>query len=394
MSKHFPHRQGDGSASAPGARGGAAPLDKMGSRVSPEESERIALRAAERRQMREAAGALLSAEAVARCGRYSGRGIEVAGRFGSPVYVGAHGAYFGNIVTCKSVWHCAVCAAKIAEERRREIAHVVNAAQAAGCAVFMLTFTQGHKGFHEPKALRQAVTGRWRRMLAGKGWQEIRANCRILGFCRALEVTHGQNGWHPHLHILVFFEAHTSAQDVGRALCWLTSRWVRYAVADGYECSENAQNLRDVRVGSEAGEYISKFGVDWEMSHAHLKKSRGGRTPFQILADYKLGRSSIDADLFTQYGVAFKGARQLTWSGKIRKMFPEAQADARGAMYRNHDRGQPLCTVTEDVMREIDAKGIRELVLDAAGELGFQGLIWALESHGIAIAGVFPSWKV
>jgi len=390
VSKHFPGRTQDGaSASAPEARGAAAALDKMGSRVSLEE-ERAAERRADRRRLRDAVGRILPTEAVARCGRYTGRTVEVAGRFASPIMQGKHGSYFGNIITCGSVWHCPVCAAKVAEERRREIAHIVTACQVAGCNAFMLTFTQGHRGFHEPRPLRQGLSRRWRRMLAGKAWQEIRETCFIAGFCRALEVTHGKNGWHPHLHILVFFGPTASSREIGRALSWLTARWVRYTLADGYECSESAQDLRNVTVAGAAGDYVTKFGVDWEMSHAHLKKGRGGRSPFQILADYVSIGWVPDADLFKQYALAFKGARQLTWSGRIRKMFPEAIENMTREIYRKDHTARPVCIITDDTMRDIDGAGIRELVLDTADELGLQGVLWALRSNGVGVSGVFP----
>ena len=57
MSKQQPFGPipGGGSASAPQARGGATPLDKMGSRVSQEDADKASERRAERRRMSEAA---------------------------------------------------------------------------------------------------------------------------------------------------------------------------------------------------------------------------------------------------------------------------------------------------------------------------------------------------
>lgn len=100
-------------------------------------------------------------------------------------------------------------------------------------------------------------------MLAGKVWHELQATGYVLGCCRALEVTHGKNGWHPHLHILIFFGVEARSEQVGRVLTWLAQRWVRFTLADGYECSADAQDIRDVRTVRNAGDYVSKFGVDW-----------------------------------------------------------------------------------------------------------------------------------
>lgn len=250
--------QGSGGASAPEARRGAGPLDNMGSNLSPQ--ERAAVKRAERRRLREVAGSLLPREAVARCGRYPGhnRHMKVRGDFGVPIIRGEYGSYFSNIVTCKSVWHCPVCAAKIAEERRQEIAFIIEAHEKAGGSVFMQTLTQGHRGFNDPKSLRLAMAGRWSRMLAGKRWLAVRDFAQCVGFCRALELTHGKNGWHPHLHVLVFFAPSASSEGLGHFIRWLPERWIRYTLADGYECSEHAQRWSNADLS--AGEYPSNGG--------------------------------------------------------------------------------------------------------------------------------------
>lgn len=118
------------------------------------------------------------------------------------------------------------------------------------------------------------------------------------------------------------------------------------------------------------------------MSYAHLKKGRGGRAPFQILADYVSENWPPDADPFKQYALAFKGARQLTWSGKIRHMFSEAQAETAKKLYRNDDISGLICTIDEHTMRLIDATDIRELALDAADERGLEGVIWHFSQMG------------
>jgi len=98
--------------------------------------------------------------------------------------------------------------------------------------------------------------------------------------------------------------------------------------------------------------------------------------------------NEADAELFRQYGVAFKGARQLTWSGKIRNQFPAAQEKTEAACYRRASASQ-LCIIDAETMFAIDKRGIGELVLDCADEFGINGVIWALNTNGVAISGVF-----
>ena len=49
-----------------------------------------------------------------------------------------------------------------------------------------------------------------------------------------------------------------------------------------------------------------------------------------------------------------------------------------------------LCLLTRDSWEDIERAGIRDLVLDACDERGLKGVLWAMRSHGLAIAGVCP----
>jgi Replication protein len=346
---------GDGRrASAPQARGDDRALDNMGSRVSYDGSQ-WAEKKYQRVILRKTAAKIFPEEAVARCGQYTGRGgLELRGQPASALMLGPNGAYYTNMVTCKSVWLCAVCAAKVSEERRLIVESVVNGVQNDGGTVLMFTLTQGHKGFALPKPMRKDLSKRWQKMLGGQAWKQIQADCHILGTCRALEVTYGKNGWHPHLHVLVFLSRDASTESTCKFVPWLMDRWIRYTEADGNDCERGAQHVRIADSSVNAGDYMSKFGVDWEMTHAHLKRGRTGRAPFQILADFSEVGWVPDAELFRQYGLAFKGARQLTWSGKARKMYSPQVADLK-RLYKNNPETKTICIINEETMRQIKA---------------------------------------
>ncbi|MBW5466256.1 hypothetical protein GOY11_35350, partial [Pseudomonas aeruginosa] len=50
------------------------------------------------------------------------------------------------------------------------------------------------------------IRNAWRRTTTGRAGKDFRKLLSIKGTIRALEVTHGQNVFHPHLHVLLFLE--------------------------------------------------------------------------------------------------------------------------------------------------------------------------------------------
>jgi len=47
----------------------------------------------------------------------------------------------------------------------------------------------------------------WGYMTAGRQWIQFKETFGLVGTIKAVEVTHGGNGWHPHIHVLFFVDA-------------------------------------------------------------------------------------------------------------------------------------------------------------------------------------------
>ncbi len=261
-----------------------------------------------RHGLRRTAGKLMKKERVACCGQ------RAVGNLVSLHQQGAQ-AHFGSVETCGSVWMCPVCAAKITEGRRDELDSLLDAHRAAGGEVYMATLTIPHHRFQSCKDLKWAVSRAWGKVKTGKGWQTARDNSGWIGDVRALEITHGSNGWHPHLHVLVFFKVGATKGQMEAYGDWLFGRWSKAVDRLGFgSCSRNAFTYERVNADKGAADYMGKWGVAMEMTKAHTKKSKEGRTPWQILQDYQGHKDHKDAQLFIEYAFAFKGSRQLTWS--------------------------------------------------------------------------------
>ncbi|WP_417821370.1 protein rep [Terasakiella sp.] len=356
-------------------------LDKYASSVSPHDGDKDVepgFGKKERHRLRRSSGRLLQNERVHTCGQ----------RATSQVVTLHHEnetSHFGGIETCGSVWHCPVCAAKITEGRREELDALLKAHKEAGGFAYMATFTMPHNKFQHPKELKDTVSEAWRKTKAGKKWQQMRDECGWLGDVRALEITHGENGWHPHIHVLILFKSHASDQDANDLAEWLFSTWQKRVFKMGYGlCSRDAFRFDPVSNESGAADYVSKWGASHELTKAHMKKGRGGRTPWQILRSYQDTGSEEDARLFRQYGKAFKGARQLTWSRGLRALYlEEPEKTDEELAVEDQIAATHSASIHNDIFRIIVKQQKTADLLVANEQGGFEAVLQTLTDIGI-----------
>lgn len=233
---------------------------------------------------------------------------------------GDNGAFFGGVQHCGSVHACPVCSARIANERRHEAVHALASHRAAGGVVSMMTLTLPH---HIEQPLKE-VLGMLRKcanaLNSGRNsMKNLLESFGYLGQIRAQEVTHGQNGWHPHLHVLVFtdYPVPEIVQDV------LKARWEAAAIRNGWAPPGWAVGMT-WQDGRHAAEYLNKQGT-WGMAEeitmqASKKGGNGGRGPFELLQDAALGEVEA-CELFAEYVEATRGTRQQFWSQGLKEHF-------------------------------------------------------------------------
>lgn len=221
--------------------------------------------------------------------------------------------YYSGLHTCGSVWHCPVCAAKISERRRVELQAAISAMRQQGGFASLLTLTVPHYAYTDIHHLLGMVQYLTERFWSGRS-TAAKQIPGYVGQVRALEVTHGVNSWHPHLHILLF--TLDDPKDCSEALYAL---WSRLILDSGLGTpNHHALRLED---GTEAAKYAGKWGLAEELTKAHLKQGRISehRTPWAILADSFAGDVS-SGPLFQEFAGAFKGRFQLRWSNGLREL--------------------------------------------------------------------------
>ena len=210
-----------------------------------------------------------------------------------------------GLVSCKSVWACPVCSARISGVRRDELNELLSWSREQGHAVLMLTLTARHKAATALSPFLADLKEAARRLRQSRGWREL----ALVGSVTATEVTHGRNGWHPHLHLLLVLDK--AASDALAAVEGVRAEWLRSLGKVGRDGNAAAFQVQQA---SAAGEYVAKFGAAEEIAVGRAKSGRAGSSsPWQLLADASAGDKRACA-LWVEFAVAFKGRSQLQWS--------------------------------------------------------------------------------
>jgi hypothetical protein len=322
----------------------------------PEEAEQNSKR---KYAMRRTAAKALPNEAVCRSGRHSLKDWKTGRQLDVSIWSGEYGASYGGIISCGSVWHCPVCAAKIAARRSEEVANYARMHAEEGGVIFMATFTIPHHGLQSCNHLRNVVARAWSKLIAGDPWKRQRERFGI-STVRALEVTHGGNGWHPHLHVLFYLNCEEGADELGD---WLFERWQRTVQRLGHDKpSSKAWDWQKAISAETAAHYVAKAAK--ELTTAHMKLGRqGGRSAFQILEDLATNWNERDATLFREYAKAFKGARQLTYSNDLRERYKVDEIVDADVVQMPEPRSTLVARVSPETFRTLIKKGLEEDLL-------------------------------
>lgn len=184
-------------------------------------------------------------------------------------------------MVCGSVWHCPVCAAKIAERRREELAAAFASCRVLGGRVVMATFTISHGRRDTLNGLLGRFLAAYRSMTSTRAYKSLVARYGLVGTVKGLETTVGGNGWHPHAHTAMFLPVEV---DPARLADDLYPVWAAAAARNGLTMTRS-RGL-DVSASEEKlAQYVAKWGhqptrrlwdVEDELTRAHSKRGRTG----------------------------------------------------------------------------------------------------------------------
>jgi hypothetical protein len=276
------------------------------------------------------------------CGRVAiGNAVEVHREVDTTT--GDAEAFVAGVQTCRSVWVCPVCSAAIRDGRARQLTATIGEHLARGGGLYMATLTLRHRAGDDLALMLGILATAWTRAAAStRAAQDWRKRLGWLGAVRAVEVTYGRNGWHPHLHVLIFTRGRLSDDLEQGYGAWLAAAWQEKVVGLGGRVPSEAVgvHLAAITSGESAGEYVAKVqdgdgeaverNVAAELLRGDLKQARRNRhgvkglVPFQLLdligdTEQRVHDGALRA--WHEYEHATKGRRCITGLSPLSKLY-------------------------------------------------------------------------
>lgn len=307
-----------------------------------------------------------------------------------------HGtAFYGRgLVSCGKPG-CPVCSPKIQERRRQEIASAFDwtyTRHQTGTAkkVIMVTLTFPHTAFDALQDLLDKQRGALTRLRKGKIWDKFKKQVGFDGLIRTLEVTHGQNGWHPHVHEAWIVDQTADASDIRKKV---TDRWLKMCQKEGLvpenRVADFLEHAVDVADNCRASDYFAKmdntvsWGMDRELAKASSKKGKkSGRSPFQILDDAS-GGCKKSADLYLEYVRGMKGKAQVFWSPGLKSRVGQEDKSDEEVANEQVDNAAILGLLTAGDWDVVLAHKARPYILQLAEQGGWPAVKSWLEAPEI-----------
>ncbi len=234
------------------------------------------------------------------------QGVEVVKRESGQVA-------FKNLKYCSSVWLCPVCSSRIASARRNELGQAV---KNSGGYTALITFTLAHSNADKLEDLLKALRKALNSTKSGRWYESFLVEHEITASASSLEFTHGDNGWHPHIHWLIFTKSKPKA---GRLQEQLNERFGNFVRKNGrYSSAFHGVNVKASR--DDISGYISKWNIIEELSNVQAKRGRG-----ESLTAWQLAQLAVNGDqeaeaLWLEYAKATYRKKALQWSRGAREL--------------------------------------------------------------------------
>jgi len=307
---------------------------------------------------------------------------------------GSGRVYFANLCTCKLVWLCPICAARISERRTQALMAALSETEDKPehdwegvqftnrhlkYHVAMMTFTVGHKQNDTLKQTMKTLKGAYHDLFSGRAAQRFNVAYGLFGTVRAFEVTAGYaNGWHPHIHTLIVSRGNLDQNLCDEMYRALSPRWVSevesnhgYATIErGVSVVAGAETL--IKYVDKAGQKIARTQIDKKIVYEETKTPAklghdGGRSLWQLLADYVRGDAQAGA-LWCEAQEQLRGTRQLLASQNIVGLLSDRKAlsDEVAGEIRQFEGDILLAQLSLVDWRLVNRWGLRGRVLEAA----------------------------
>lgn len=210
----------------------------------------------------------------------------------------------------------------------------------------MVTLTMAHRRGDSLRSGIDAVYKAWGTVTSGRGYKQFRETLGVVGYVRAMEVTDGGHGWHPHVHALFFLDR-VSAQEEGLFETYILSKWGRSITRSGHGFSSGrgAQFAWFVTPEAAAGGYLAK-GVGFEVAYNVAKEGRQQGVSHWGLLDRAIAGDAIAQARWAEFERSMEGRRSIAWSRGLRaRLGLETELTDEELLERHEQEGTVLAVL-------------------------------------------------
>lgn len=223
---------------------------------------------------------------------------------------GQREAWWTGVLRCGRQYACPVCSARRASQRASQLSRMMGVDGHGSWR--MVTLTMRHDGSQTLSRMLDDLLVAWRRTRSTRAVRAV-FDARVTATVRALEVTYGSHGWHPHIHLLVRSSEWSQSEQATLEREWLKRVPGVAGVA--------------VRWSDSPGLYVAKLGS--EVAGVGKRGRLGSLGPWQI-AELAL-RDARMAARWSEYQDAMRARRIL-----------EADERAKALMVASDEAPEPV----------------------------------------------------
>lgn len=304
--------------------------------------------------------------------------------------------HYHKLASCAMIWRCPVCSLKIMKGRESTIYALAKSHERANKVMGFTTLTLPHAQNDTLKTTLDKLIDSFKHLQKQRFYREFRSGCKrkghetpgkILGQIKSVEITWKyRNGWHPHLHILTFYDFDlqdnqkviTDFQE--RTLAW----WCKMTGAK--RIGQDQQLCYGIKG---AAEYMAKWDAVKELTAEQLKQGKG-ITPFGILKklalhDYANTRQKTRlSKLYREYAEVTKGKHRISFGKNLKNAYPKVIQDETDAeLCQKIDIKKILVQFHLNAWKQITQKQLQPHIINAFLMRGVPGLCELLDYKGI-----------
>lgn len=239
-------------------------------------------------------------------------------------------ASYGGLQTCESIWACPVCAARIAVEKGLDVMKALELAKRENWQPVMVALTARHNVAMRLEAFKNQFKAAWQMFSAHRRWKTFK---KIYGVKHEIvnrEITYGDNGWHYHMHLLLFLDFgaidSAAADDLQSAL---EALWMQCLESKGLDGIPNIA-AKVSSHGNVGQTYLTKIGLTISESNGKLEyemtssETKSGKSIWDILRHAHYGDEKSES-LYIEFVEAMSDTNFLTLSHGLKALIADIQ---------------------------------------------------------------------